>query len=336
VKYSVIITNRHEKHVNDTARRVLETSAPCEVMVVNDGPQGCKHIDGVEYLTPWTEPLGLQPCRDYGIARASGDVVIVMDAHMQFKDGSGWADKLAAHIRDNPRDVVCPTCLSVCPSTYKLTDDCGHCVEMRAALEEHGAKAPAMPQPRYAASIAIRDYVEKDGHAEHKVFPSRWDYRNGPGRKQSVLGGCYAMRRDWYMAGLRRPWQEMRGWGMSEQTLSITNWLCGGGSHCLPVGVGHLFRRSGTNPYPVGVGTREGLDHNFRIWFNRVRLIEVLPMSDGLRHALRAWLDMNHMRSGLRSRIDGWRARDWSGTAGFLAGQDRDLHDYIDEWGIES
>jgi len=330
--YSIVITNRNEPHLNDTIMRAIETSDCAEVIVVNDGACKFGRVAGVRYETPWKTAKGLQPARDYGIEIAAHDHVILMDAHMQFRDGSGWADQMTAHLVD-PTTLVCATCLSVCPSSYRFVEECDHCRIMRERIEAHGAKAPAMPKARYGARLQLLE-SSKD---EHKIFASHWVY-DAPGEKQSILGGCYALSRDWYMQGLRRPWRNMRAWGMSEQTLSVINWLFGGRSVCDSAEVGHLFRRSGKVPYECGTDTRQGLEYNYGIWLNRYRLLDVLPMSPELRERMHYQLNRNHVRSGMRRRVDAWmtdRSCDEE-LKRALADCGKTLDDYAEAWDCDT
>ena len=220
MNYSIIITNRDEQHLKQTVDRIRATANPDEILVVNDGCDE-QDVDAVN-LMPWSKPRGVQQCRDYGIEDARNQTLIIMDAHMQFRD-DGWASKMARWSESNETAIGCAICVSICPVTYEIVEDCPHCEKKAQRLADMGAAIKPIVK-RYGATVGKT--IEARG--EHRLFPSKWNYTEVRGEVQSVLGGCYVINRDWYLHGLKRPWRGMRSWGMSEQTISIVNWLCGG------------------------------------------------------------------------------------------------------------
>lgn len=339
---SVIIPQRNEPRLRETVERVAETAqCECEIIVVNDGAQDVPTTVQrlARVVTPWDKPVGLQMCRDYGIGHAQAETVVLLDAHMQFRDGSGWLEMLVDWSMSHDNGIGCAICEGVCADRWQMAFDCDHCKEQADNLERLGAKRPAPPSLRYGARLLWTEKsLAQTGREEYKIFPSKWHDRPGsaPGIVQSVLGGCYVMSRAWYLHGLCRPWRGMRAWGTSEQTLSIVNWLCGGFCECLPVAVGHWFRKPDQVPYSSASGEPGGYEHQIGIWFNRWRLLYVLPMADSLRSELLDWLAENHVRSGIESKVRKWLCMDDQSykLKDHLSRQKRRMEDYRREWGL--
>ena len=328
MNYTIIITNRDEPRLKQTIDRIWATASPDEILVVNDG---CNEQDvDATNLMPWSKPRGVQQCRDYGIEHARNETVIIMDAHMQFRD-DGWGEKMAAWSVRNETALGCAVCVSICPATYEIVEDCEHCKERARKLAEIGAET-APPRKRYGATIG----KTISSRGEHRTFPSKWNYNGECGEVQSILGGCYVMNRDWYLHGLKRPWAGMRSWGTSEQTISIINWLCGGSCSVLPVEVGHLFRTGEQCEYQANLSLGERLQFMAGVWFNRYRLVDVLPMSDGLRDELLSCLDSTHVRSGIAALVAEWRTLDTDAELKrHLGNQGVTLDDYMLEYKLQ-
>jgi glycosyltransferase involved in cell wall biosynthesis len=327
MNYTIVITNRDEPHLKKTVDRILATAKPDEILVVNDG---CDEQDvNATNLLPWSKPRGVQQCRDYGIEHARNETIIIMDAHMQFRD-DGWADKMAEWSERNETALGCAVCVSICPVTYEIAEDCPHCIERSQKQAELGAKVKP-PTKRYGATLG--KMLEARG--ENRIFPSKWNYDGKAGEVQSILGGCYVLNRDWYIHGLARPWAGMRSWGMSEQTISIVNWICGGSSNVLDVEVGHLFRTGEQCEYQNDLSLGERLEFMAGVWYNRFRLIDVLPMSGALHKELSFWLAGNHIRSGVWSKLKQWQAIDTDeALIAHLADQGPTLDDYLKEYDL--
>ena len=248
---------------------------------------------------------------------------------MQFRD-DGWAEAMAGWSERNETDLGCAVCVSICPTTYEIVEDCPHCNERAQKLAEIGAETAA-PRKRFGATLG----KTLDARGEHRIFPSKWNYNGKAGEVQSILGGCYVLQRDWYIHGLKRPWAGMRSWGTSEQTISIINWLCGGSCNVVGVEVGHLFRTGEQCEYQNDLSLGERFDFMAGVWYNRFRLIDVLPMSDELRKEMLLWLAGNHIRSGIVAKLKEWRALDTdSALKSHLLGHGITLDDYLKEYDL--
>ena len=150
-------------------------------------------VPSAEIIAIRDEPMvGIGFRRDQGIKRASFPVVFLLDAHMGFQEG--FFHSMAALVEENRKTIACSVCRS-------LNEDL-------SAGNIHGKGA------------FIHEIMDK------KPLLSRWNQDElQPG---GILGGAYALNRDWYIDGLNCPWQYHRFWGKSEQIIAITNWIMGG------------------------------------------------------------------------------------------------------------
>ena len=196
--------------------------------------------------------LGPQAMRDNGIGIAAGsDVVIVMDGHMRTQRGT--LDAMAEWVRGNPSSVAVAQCF-------------------------HSYQEDWTGQPYSGASFSWKDQG-KDAN-EPQAFTAKWRKDHTVGQIPCVMGACYAFKREWYMDGLRRPWQYGTGWGCDEELISAATWLMGGRVDLLPVSVWHQARKPGQVPYKI---TNQQL---IGVWANRTRILDMLPMSADERNEL--------------------------------------------------
>jgi len=189
--------------------------------------------------------LGPQAMRDKGIELAAGsEVVIIMDGHMRVK--AGTLDKMAAYCAANPTTVA---------TTY-----CHH------SYEQDWTGKP------YAGASFAWTANGKDA-SEPQSFTAKWRTDRNAGQIPCIMGACYGFTRDWYRNGLQRPWQYGTGWGCDEEILSAATWLRGGKVELLPLAVWHQARKPGLVPYKMTDMQLLG------VWANRLRILDMLPMS---------------------------------------------------------
>ncbi len=278
---SIIIPSRREKLLKFTVEHAKAAAPGAEIIIINDD-------DG---------RLGSDQARDQGICRAKHQACLVIDGHCNFwGELNPWAEILVAHAHDHPQDFGCCVCvaLEVGASGPLAPVGSGEPPEP-TRLDMHGYWITSCGKRRfrqhnryYGAYIRLKDH---DG-AFNRIFCDKWnsaeDYRQfvHQGMEQEIccpLGGAYLLNRDWYLDGLKRPWQALPGWGTSEIALALPNWLLGGRNVLLPVEIGHAFRRQ--SPYCVPT---------WQILYNQLRLLHVLPMPDSLRINLRDHLKLNN------------------------------------------
>ena len=199
-----------------------------------------------------TKGYGPQSMRDKGIGLStSSDVVIVMDGHMRVK--AGTLDAMAEHCAQNPQTVATTYC-------------------------HHSYKQDWTSKPYAGASIEWTSQG-KDAN-EPQAFTAKWRTERTTGQIPCIMGACYGFTRDWYMDGLRRPWQFGTGWGCDEELLSAATWLRGGSVELLDLAVWHQARKPGLVPYRLTDAQLYG------VWANRVRILDMMPMNEADRAEL--------------------------------------------------
>jgi hypothetical protein len=235
---------------------------------------------------------------------------------------AGWdavvADHYAAH--EHGRDVCCTICQGVDESLRLDIAPSGENTQLERYRKSGGMY--------WSARVGLRT---ADSSGRPYAFSVHWaggELREAllDGQAQEcgcVLGGCYALRRSWYLDGLHAPWKAMRGWGSAEQTMSMVNWLRGGRNVILPVVVGHWFRLR--TPYS---------NPNDRIAYNQQRLIGMLPMPAEVRAELVAHLAGWPMyANGVKNNVVLLAKAHEPDWPALLAESGRTVRQYFESWG---
>ncbi len=187
--------------------------APDQIIVVDDwsteplSPRLSLWSD-VEVVRP-PERLGAGPAKAYGGHRATGDLIVLMDAHLRFSQD--WLRIiLDAHSR-YPMAIMCP-------SSVGFDQD----------SKFHGAGARF--NRRGPIGLSLEWMSSRDSDLVDLV--------------PAILGGCYIIPRDiWSVLGGLNP--NLTGWGYEEQDLSLRAWACGYEARCINgLRVAHNYRRS--------------------------------------------------------------------------------------------
>ncbi|MHC4460516.1 MAG: glycosyltransferase [Planctomycetota bacterium] len=226
MKYEIsfIITSRNESNstLNSTINGLMQTTAghKKEIIVIDDSSNSpaicpCQEV----LLVRNRKPMGVSWSRRYGSLLASGNVLVWMDAHMNFT--TGWLDKMLSYVES--KAMLCPTVFN-------------HDYSSRPA---YGAKLSWSSE---------RDYYKRKcpGFKRHYLL-------NFPGHAAvdvpMLNPACYVMLKESYWkTGGFSPF--LRVWGATEQDISLRAWITGFGVKCVTdVKIGHLFRPK--HPYPV-------------------------------------------------------------------------------------
>ena len=330
---SVIITNRNEPMLPFTVRRIQET-ADCkvEIIVVDDGSdQAIPELPGVKII-PIKEPTGLAYCRDVGIEAASNDACLILDAHMNFHPDN-WASYSVEFSQSYREGIGCAVSTQLDSDPW---NDTGRQMSMLARREPDPGEKGGWILKKRSAYYGAR--IETICTKTARPFPCKWngDYKElikdgEPGVIQCILGGAYVLSRAWYLQGLQRPWRANRGWGTSEQSIAIPNWLCGGESYLMPIEIGHQYRtgKQGRVPYQV----REKME--VQILWNRFKIIEVLPMDEELRRDMHDALRHScpTMRYQAMRTMDKGYCREYRH---FLSRQKRKVGAYFERFGMST
>jgi hypothetical protein len=298
-KVSCIITSRVERHLRWTVENVMRTAPSAEIIIVHDGwTNNILGMPNVREFVPWVTPQGVGPSRHYGILQASNDTVILLDAHMDFKEG--WTEILAAEIEADKKTIAC---------------------SRSAVLREDRMDIDDPEKIQGGAVIDFNSPIPCD---------PQWQPHTA-GEINCVLGATYAMSKDWYLHGLRSPWKGNYGWGSSEQILSLVNFFAGGRNVLTEALTGHLYRHAAEV-----IETRFTEQTRVGMWYNRLRFIDLLPvpreLKQGLIDAVRSRSECkkhwNRIEELFASRPD----RDDYAIKEMIRLSGRTMGDYIDRW----
>ena len=200
------------------------------------------------------------------------DVVIVMDGHMRIRKGT--LDAAAEYVGARGNKVACLRCFHSEREDWTGTPYAG-------ATLQWGGKGKDAGEPQ--------------------AFVAKWRKSQDAGKIGAVMGACYVMRRDWYMDGLRAPWQWGQGWGCDEELLSAASYLRGGEVELLPWAVWHRAQVAKKQAFKYSQVQKLG------VWANRLALLQVLPMPEKQRNDLvrqiMPALDMHNWRQ-VALRVD--------------------------------
>ena len=223
--------------------------------------------------------LGPQAMRHKGIMQSDADVVIIMDGHMRTLKNRLTA--AADYIGNRGHKVACLKCF-------------------------HSEEVDWSGIPYSGARLVWKSHG-KDA-SEPQAFTAKWRTEDKTGKIGCVMGACYVFRRDWYIDGLKSPWQHGSGWGCDEELISAATWLRGGEVELLPWAVWHRARKAGTQPFRYSNAQLQG------VWANRLRLLQVLPMpneqrNDLVRHLMTATSKHNWKKiADISDRTAQWQA----------------------------
>lgn len=300
---SVVIPFRNEEMLSFTVERLRATvTVPLEIVAVDDASDQPVEIPGGVELLRFDRPTGAQRARHSGIVHAKYPTILAIDAHMNFWDRD-WAPGLVDYSRSHPRHVGCLTMLP-------LSRD-------QMLMEEAKGRY-------YGAHIIPFDEgkgLSPDAPMRRRILVDKWNRTRQPGEVGCILGGAYFFQREWYLEGLKGPWEELLGWGFLEANISIPNYLLGGTNVCIETEIGHMFRSS--TPYVGDLA---------RMLFNQLYLAHVVIPDPKERQALLSQLELpdnpvtRRAQSYLERSIHRWYRRY------LLEHGERSWQEYKEEW----
>ncbi|KAL5250133.1 hypothetical protein ACHWQZ_G016010 [Mnemiopsis leidyi] len=152
-----------------------------------------------------SERQGIANSRMRGIQEAEGDVVVILDTHMEVNDF--WLEPLLNILHHKPHSIAVPLIHMILETEY----------------EKQGPKLvePFIVQPRKGhGHLALKDYKIVQDNVERE----EWEPLPSPG----VMGGGLAARREtllefYPVSVIQSPW------GVENNRLSYRGWLCGEG-----------------------------------------------------------------------------------------------------------
>uniref|UniRef100_A0A4W2E3K4 Polypeptide N-acetylgalactosaminyltransferase n=1 Tax=Bos indicus x Bos taurus TaxID=30522 RepID=A0A4W2E3K4_BOBOX len=211
-----------------TVHSILDTAPRAflkEIVLVDDlSQQGqlkmalSEHVaqlEGVKLLRS-NRRLGASGARMLGAARATGDVLVFMDAHCECQPG--WLEPLLARIAGDRSRVVSPVLDVIDWKTLQYY--------------------PSSDQQRGVLDWKLDFHWEPLPEHERRALASPVS----PIRSPVVPGGVVAVDRHYFQnTGAYDPLLSLQGGGNLE--LSLKTWLCGGSVEILPCSrVGHLYK----------------------------------------------------------------------------------------------
>lgn len=158
------------------------------------------------------ERQGIVHARIAGAKAARGDVLLVLDSHIEVNPG--WIEPQLDRIRESPESIVFPQILSLTHDTFqhKTTSGIGCFLTFRWAVVE---------QASLTGKVTSRD----------------------PVASPSMAGGLFAIDRNWFweMGGYD---EGFVAWGAENVEMAFRAWMCGGRVECVPCSkTYHIFRK---------------------------------------------------------------------------------------------
>jgi polypeptide N-acetylgalactosaminyltransferase len=231
-----------------TIQSILDTcgGTPIEIIAIDDASDHLTDMTPYPFvrLVRHSLRLGSGASKHEGVLLASSDYVLIIDAHMRFRNDN-WAATLIDALDRCPTSIYCTTCV-------QLSDDQ---TSMSAAVGRY-----------YGASLRLVNDGEIDQSVAGHILEPRWAQRQSGSEYEvaCILGAAYAVRKTWFtrLRGL----EGLQKWGAEEAYLSLKSWMAGGDSKILTsVEIGHLFRKRAPYVTPV-----------FHMYFNKLLLCDTL------------------------------------------------------------
>ena len=173
--------------------------------------------------------MGLTRSRMAGAAEAKGDVLVFLDCHIEAN--IGWYEPLAARIKADWSNVVCPVIDIVNQDTFTY-QSVGNAFVMGSFNWNLIFRWQSIPD-------RIRNLDVRDETSEF--------------RSPTMAGGLFAISRS-YFDHLGKYDYEMDIWGSENLEMSFRIWQCGGRLEIVPCSrVGHVYRRQSPISFPNGV-----------------------------------------------------------------------------------
>jgi len=216
-----------------------------------------------------TDASGPGRTRHRGIMQmADCDVIVIIDAHMRFKDNV--IKRIASYTR-RTGNLACPVCHHNGECDFTGGDYHGGHIEYKT------------------------DDPDITPHKSALTF--KWNH-DAPdfGPIGCVGGACYSFARKWYLK-VGRPLAALPGWGGDEEALSISAWLSGKGPVLFNGHVAHRWRARA----PWAQTPREARN----IELSRMALVNAIVADPNDRRELLQW--MGFKPAPLTAEVEHWR-----------------------------
>jgi glycosyltransferase involved in cell wall biosynthesis len=166
--------------------------------------------------------IGVDASRQKGIDLAETENVLIIDAHMRFKNDN-WLNKMNSLIENSPQTLWCTVCLGLGYGTLDVNKHKGKYYGANMLFVDDNAK-PDRPareclEPKWASEIKSKNEYE---------IPC-------------ILGANYFFSKKWF--DHINGWRGLKSWGSSEPFVSIKSYMAGGDCKITKsVEIGHVFR----------------------------------------------------------------------------------------------
>lgn len=233
IKLSVCIPCINEsQELNATLRSIRDTAGDRVDVVVCDDCSSTKLIvdDPSVTVVHNRHRIGSGASRYLAAQVATGDYIMITDAHMRFLPG--WYEQVEEMLE--PKTVLCGSCLGL---------DADHMDPTKPLAKYYGATFKWFgPDQNPFLPMQVFEAVWKKDAPEFDIYTI-----------PCCLGACYFVEREWFLKlGAMR---YFRSFGIEEQSLSLKAWLSGGkvlfAKH---IEFGHRFRKK-NEKLPFGIPT---------------------------------------------------------------------------------
>lgn len=243
-----------------TVRSLYETapSSLFEVVAIDDRSTSPKGIDelcqypNLRYIRN-KKRMGVDASRQKGIDASETAYVLIIDAHMRFKN-DGWMERFVECMEREPETAWCTTCVGL----------------------GYGSMDMGSPKGKYyGADMLFVDKDSKPNRPAREVLEPKWAQKQPEVEYEipCILGANYGFSRAWleHIKGL----QGLKMWGTSEPFLSLKTWMAGGKCKIrTDIEIGHKFRE--TAPYRTNISA---------LLYNKIFLCQTIlpePISNAL------------------------------------------------------
>lgn len=220
MKLSIVIACLNDAEIFETVRSIRETAGDKpEICVCDDCgilPLQFEAKYNVKVIYN-TMRCGVGPSRTIAALNATGEYLLIVDAHMRFTEG--WYDAAIRRIEGRPMTLHCATCLGLDAQNMDVNTPKG--VYRGATMNVLG------PDRNSPGKTQVLEPVWGPQVPDDTEIPA-------------VMGACYFIKRDYFLK--LNPLAHLRFWGGDELQLSLKVWLSGGDIRYVePVRVGHKF-----------------------------------------------------------------------------------------------
>lgn len=269
---TIVIPYRNEELLPETLTGIRQTANDVEIIAVDDCSDYEIDTRCADRVIRFEQPRGLCQGRHAGIEAASYDEVICLDSHMGFM-ANEWEETLAKAVRKNPTALIN-----------------GISVRMN---EEN--RDPLWHWSRCRAEVGAR-FIESQtrSNGQREVMARKWLGTRQFGALYEIpcmLGGVYALNKQYYLDKLAGIWQYHDGWGFSEQLICLAQHFVGNPIYCCgKAPVGHMYRtgKQSTVPYQMAMS---------RVFHNQALLLMLFTPND-YRERMWEWITGNFQREG--------------------------------------